>query len=193
MNERVLARVLRVSRTPVREALRQLTLEGFLTGVARQGLIVTDLSVKDIEEIYTMRAALEGAAARMSAQTISPSELIIIEDICVQMAAAVEQDDVERFLALNRRFHEFLCSTARNRRLTDQVLLLYDAVHPICRVSFADRTRMRRSLQEHEALVAAIRRRDPDEAERLAREHMTQSMLIQMKLHHTQQVDLVAQ
>ena len=193
MNERVLAQALGVSRTPVRDALRQLTTEGFLTGVPRQGLIVTDLSLKDIEEIYTMRAALEGAAARMSAQTISPSELVIIEDVCAQMAAAVEKDDVERLLALNRRFHEFLCSTARNRRLTEQVLRLYDAVRPICLTSLADRARARESLQEHEALVAAIRRRDPDEAERLAREHMTQSMLVQMKLHQMQRLDLVTQ
>lgn len=191
MNERVLAHALGVSRTPVREALQQLTMEGFLTGIPRQGLIVTDLSLKDIEEIYMMRAALEGAAARMSAQTISPSELIILEDICAQMSVAVEQDDVERFLALNARFHEFLCSTARNRRLTEQVLRLYDAVRPICRTSLADPARARKSLQEHEALVAAIRRRDADEAERLAREHMTQAMLVQMKLHQMQRMDLV--
>jgi DNA-binding GntR family transcriptional regulator len=191
MNERALAQAMRVSRTPVRDALRQLTAEGFLTAAPRQGLAVTDLSLKDIEEIYTMRAALEGAAARLSAQTISPSEMVIIEDVCVQMAAAVEQDDVERLLVLNRRFHEFLCGTARNRRLTEQVLRLYDAVRPICRTSFADRARARESLREHEALVAAIRRRDPDEAERLARDHMTQSMLVQMKLHQMQQLDLV--
>jgi DNA-binding GntR family transcriptional regulator len=191
MNERMLAQALRVSRTPVRDALRQLTIEGFLTGVPRQGLIVTDLSLKDIEEIYTMRAALEGAAARMSARTISPSELVMLEDVCAQMAAAGEQGDVERLLVLNGRFHESLCNAARNRRLTEQVLRLYDAVRPICRTVFADRARVRKSLQEHEALVAAIRGRDPDEAERLAREHMTQSMLTQMKLHQTQRLDLV--
>ena len=191
MNERALAQVLRVSRTPVRDALRQLTIEGFLTGIPRQGLIVTDLNLKDIEEIYTMRAALEGAAARMSAQTISPSELVLIEDVCAQMATAVAHNDVERFSALNRRFHEILCSTARNRRLTEQVLRLYDAVRPICLAVFADRARAHKSLQEHEALVAAIGRRDPDEAERLAREHMTQSMLIQMRLHQLKHLDLV--
>ncbi len=190
-NERALAETLQVSRTPVREALRQLTVEGFLTNVPRQGLVVTDLSLKDIEEIYMMRAALEGAAARVSAQMISPSELVILENVCAQMAEATEQNDIERFLALNGRFHEFLCGTARNKRLTEQVLRLYDAVRPICRDSLAEPARARRSLQEHEALVAAIRRRDPDEAERLAREHMTQAMLVRMQLHQTQRLDLV--
>src|SRR5579884_2415902 len=103
-NERALAETLQVSRTPVREALRQLTVEGFLTNVPRQGLVVTDLSLKDIEEIYMMRAALEGAAARVSAQMISPSELVILENVCAQMAEATEQNDIERFLALNGRF-----------------------------------------------------------------------------------------
>ena len=191
MNERALAEALGVSRTPVRDALRQLTVEGFLTAIPRQGLLVTDLSLKDIEEIYVMRAALEGAAARMSARTISASELVILEDVCAQMAAATEQNDVERLLALNGRFHEFLCSTARNKRLTEQVLRLYDAVRPICRTSLADPARARQSLQEHEALVAAIRRRDPDDAERLARDHMTQAMLVRMKLHQMQRMDLV--
>ena len=191
MNERALAEALGVSRTPVRDALRQLTVEGCLTAIPRQRLLVTDLSLKDIEEIYVMRAALEGAAARMSARTISPSELVILEDVCAQMAAATEQNDVERLLALNGRFHEFLCSTARNKRLTEQVLRLYDAVRPICRTSLADPARARQSLQEHEALVAAIRRRDPDDAERLARDHMTQAMLVRMKLHQMQRMDLV--
>ena len=191
MNERALAEALGVSRTPVRDALRQLTVEGCLTAIPRQRLLVTDLSLKDIEEIYVMRAALEGAAARMSARTISTSELVILEDVCAQMAAATEQNDVERLLALNGRFHEFLCSTARNKRLTEQVLRLYDAVRPICRTSLADPARARQSLQEHEALVAAIRRRDPDDSERLARDHMTQAMLVRMKLHKMQRMDLV--
>jgi len=191
VNERALAETLQVSRTPVREALQRLVGEGFLTAIPRQGWVVADLSLKDIEEIYTMRGALEGAAARLSAQMISPSELVVLEDVCVQMEAATEQNDVDRQLALNGQFHEFLCSTARNRRLTEQVTRLYDSVRPLCRTSLADPARARDALREHRALVAAIRRRDPDEAERIAREHMTQAMLVRLKAHRTRRAELV--
>jgi DNA-binding GntR family transcriptional regulator len=192
MNERVLAEALAVSRTPVREALQRLTGEGFLTVVPRQGLTVTDLSLKDIEEIYVMRAALEGVAARLSAQTISPSELVVLEDLCAQMAAATEKGEVERLRALNAQFHELLCGTARNRRLTDLVARLYDSVQRLRQTTLADPDRAREALREHEALLAAIRRRDPDEAERIARDHMTHAMLVRMKLYQMQQAELAA-
>jgi DNA-binding GntR family transcriptional regulator len=169
--DRVLAQMLGVSRTPVREALQRLAAEGFVENVPRLGLVVAEITPQDIEDIYVIRIALEGVAARLAAERASASEVEAMAALNEQIASATARGDLEAMTALNRRFHETIYRAGRNARLTQLLMTFHDAVQRFRRSTLSVPERARETIEEHRRLVEAIRSRNAAEAERLARLH----------------------
>jgi DNA-binding GntR family transcriptional regulator len=117
LQDRVLAEALQVSRTPVREAIQRLENEGFVETVPRQGMVVAVMTPQDIEDIYVIRIALEGVAARLAAQRASAAEVELLVRLNDQYADAIRRGDLQAVTALNREFHEALYRATRNSRL----------------------------------------------------------------------------
>ena len=114
-----LADELGVSRTPIREAIRKLELEGFVVMVPRRGTYVADISLKDIAQVFEIRSALEELAAGLAAERITPDELEYLERILVEINEYIDNDEFDKIVDADVRFHDVLYHASRNQRLVD--------------------------------------------------------------------------
>lgn len=167
-----LAEELGVSRTPVREALRKLELEGFIVMVPRKGAYVADLSFKDIADVFEIRAALEALAAGLAAERITDEELEEMERLLVEKAEAIAANDMEKLVAVDTRFHDTLYRASRNERLYNIISNLREQIQRFRTTSLAYPGRMKQSLEEHRGIVEALQARDVQLARNLAQEHI---------------------
>ncbi len=166
-----IAEELGVSRTPVREAIRKLELEGFLVMVARKGAYVADISVKDITDIFEVRAALEGLAAGLAAERITEEELEQLERALVQTSEATT-GDLNTVVQSDTSFHELIYRASRNHRLQQIVIHLQEQIQRFRAVSLSQPGRTSVFIEEHRKIVEAISERNSELASLLAREHI---------------------
>lgn len=161
---------LHVSRTPVREALRKLEVEGMLAMEPRAGLVVTSLTRQAMMELYVMREVLEGTAARLCARHASDLELMELEALVKREATST--GDSEALVKLNRLFHDAVHRGAHNRYLEKSLAAVNDSMWLLGKSQMLLPERAKSAKAEHAALFAAIRKRDPEAAEKLARRHV---------------------
>lgn len=160
---------LKVSRTPVRDAIRRLEGEGMLEHEPRNGLVVARLDRQAVMELYVMRETLEGTAARLCARHASDMEVQDLVDL-VERERQI-QGDFDSLPPHNRRFHEAIHRGAHNRYLEKSLVAINDLGllgSPLMSLPH----RAQAAVTEHAELVAAIQRRDPDAAEAAARNHV---------------------
>ncbi|SMB89442.1 transcriptional regulator, GntR family [Thermanaeromonas toyohensis ToBE] len=167
-----LAEEMGVSRTPVREAIRKLELEGFVVMIPRKGAYVADISTKDIADVFEIRAALEALAAALACERITEEELEELERLLVRVAECVEKNDLETLIQVDTQFHDVLYRASRNDRLVQIINNLREQIQRFRTTSLATPGRMRETLEEHKALVEAIAARNVELAQRLAQEHI---------------------
>jgi DNA-binding GntR family transcriptional regulator len=173
LREEEIARVLGVSRTPVREALQRLQQRGLLTIGVGRGLIVAQLTKQQVFELYAMREILEGSAARFAAQHAHPAEIELLYRLQAELAKA--DDDAVALIKLNRRFHGAIYEAAHNEYLLKALDTLHDSLALLHSTTFRMPNRRADSDEEHRLIVAAIEHRDPAAAEGAAREHIRQA------------------
>lgn len=167
-----LAEELGVSRTPVREALRKLELEGFIVMIPRKGAYVSDLTMKDIADVFEIRAALEGLAAALAAERITEEELEEMERLLVEKGEAINQNDIDKLVEVDTKFHETMYKASRNERLTGIISNLREQIQRFRLTSLSVPGRKNDSLVEHRGIVEAIQARDIQLAKQLAQEHI---------------------
>jgi len=167
-----MAEELGVSRTPIREALRKLELEGFIVMVPRKGAYVSDLSFKDIADVFEIRAALEGLAAGLAAERITEEELERMERLLVEKQEAITQDDIGKLVDVDTKFHELMYQASRNVRLGSIISNLREQIQRFRLTSLSYPGRNKLSLEEHKKIVEAIQARDYQLARQLATEHI---------------------
>ena len=172
LTETELARSLGISRTPVREAIRQLESDGLVTHVPRVGAAIRTLDYAEITELYAMRTVLEGTAARFAARAASLVEIEELEEISSAMAKA--PGGAEAYVQ-NRHFHEGLLNAARNRFLVKSVEAVNTTLLILGPSTLYEEARAEEALAEHEAIMTALRARDEDSAERAMRQHIDQA------------------
>lgn len=167
-----LAEELGVSRTPIREALRKLELEGFIVMVPRKGAYVADISFKDIADVFEIRTALEGLAASLAAERITDEELEEMERLLVEKAEAITRQDFNLLVAVDTKFHETIYTASRNQRLSTIINNLREQIQRYRATSLSFPGRMQQSLQEHRSIVEAIQSRDSQVARQVVQEHI---------------------
>lgn len=171
-NERLieaeLAERLSVSRTPVRESIQRLAADGLVES-RRRAWVVREQSAQEIREIYEVRAALEGYAARLAAERATDDTLKDIAAIHSDNVRALEQSTREHMVQHNDEFHDAIIAAAGNTRLAEQIRRSreYYVVHRIS--GFLNDQDVRASLAGHQELIEALLARDPDKAESIAR------------------------
>lgn len=170
LTETEIAERLKISRTPVREAIRRLEAEGLVNHMPRAGAAVRRLSYPEIMELYEMRVVLEGTAARLAARSASEVEIEELAAINAEMAAA--SGDGAALSRLNRQFHTRLIDAARNRFLVRSVNTVQTTLLIIGPSTLEEAARAREATAEHQGVVDALARRDGDAAEALMRRHM---------------------
>lgn len=167
------AKILGVSRTPLREAFLQLESEGFLKVNPRKGALVTETSLKDADETYLIKGALESIAARLAAKHISSRQLDEITDINKKMEAIAnsEEKDYKTFLELNSKFHLNICESSGNEKLIKSIQLLRNQTLRYNYIFLSLLSHLHESVAEHYEIINALRKKNSAEAERLVNNH----------------------
>jgi DNA-binding GntR family transcriptional regulator len=155
-----------ISRTPIREAFRQLESEGFITVIPRKGAVVASLSAKDISDFYDLKTVLEGYAARCAAKTLTEKDIAKMESVNRQMEAAATKNDLRRVLNLHNEFHDIFLKSCGNEKLHTIVQNLVRQFQRF-RLILAIRGRMDGSIKQHWEIIEAFRKRDARMAESL--------------------------
>ena len=161
---------LKVSRTPVRDAIRRLEAEGMLEHAPRHGLVVARLDRQAVMELYVMRETLEAMAARLCARHASDMEVLDLAEL-IERERQI-QGDPEAVARHNGRFHAAIHRGAHNRYLEKSLAAVNDSMWLLGRPLMLLPHRAQAALDEHARIVEAIQRRDPDAAEEAARRHV---------------------
>lgn len=161
------------SRTPVREALVQLVKDG-LAVRSRQGLMVREFTLSEVREIYEVRAALEGYAARLAAERATPEALAELELTLDHHAETSRGDTVDRAMVVqsNAAFHDAVLATAGNRRLNTLAKANRAYFFNTEAAAVTSDETLRVALEEHQQLYDAIRNGEADQAEAIVRAHV---------------------
>lgn len=167
-----LAEELGVSRTPVREAIRKLELEGLVLMIPRKGAYVSEISMKDIADVFEIRRALEGLAARLAAERATEQEIERLERALVKIAEIAQAEDLDGAVALDTDFHEELMAASHNPRLSQLVSNLREQIQRFRLTSLSHPGRVKLAVEEHRKIVDAIASHDADLAQNLAYEHI---------------------
>jgi DNA-binding GntR family transcriptional regulator len=177
LSEIALAEAFGVSRTPVREALKQLQTEGLVEIRPRVGTFVTAPSRREINELFEMKGLLEGAAARLLAQRGAVPELELLKQNLQNADRAVATDSRDGYAALVHEFHDLIIQGADNAKLHGHYRILMNqlAYQRLVKTSLAQPGRPVQSDSEHHHVVDLIEAKDGDAAERVMRDHVRAS------------------
>lgn len=168
-----------MSRTPIREALQRLETQAMLTRTGRS-LIVATLDHNQLADLYVVRAELEGLAARLAAQHATHEEVRVLDGMVETDMGLV--DDPGKLSRANRRFHKQIHLASHNRYLIDQLELVHRSMALLATTSLAADGRGVQALEEHRAIVAAIRGGDGDQAADALKRHLSFAFETRLKL-----------
>ena len=172
LQEPALSEQLGVSRGPIREAIGRLAAEGLVTVRPRRGAVVTALSKEEFVEAYQGREALEAFAVRLAVPRLDEDGLAELVALADEMEGLAERGDVDGFFEANAGFHVALVEASGNRQLADMYRKLTGQMGRYRRVSLGLRGSLRRSVDEHRAILRAIARKDAERAAKLLDEHI---------------------
>ena len=160
-----------VSRMPIRDALKQLEVEGLVRIEPRRGAIVTPISSEDINEIYELRALLEGEAVVQSMPNLTEEDLQELEHLYRKMTALKNSEkDMEEYTKLNKKFHEVLLSGCKWRRIQQMIDTLWKGIPQYTPSLIFDD--LQEKHEEHRAMIDFIKRKDAEQLRKMMRKHI---------------------
>lgn len=172
LREVAIGEELGVSRTPVREALRQLELEGLVQIIPNRGAFVTGIQANDVHDIYMIRARLEGLCARWACQKITREQMASMEENVYLSEFHVQKENMEQMVELDNSFHEILYASCDSKMLEHLLIDYHQYVFRIRKATLSTIERAKASTAEHRGIMEAIKAGDEDLAEKCASEHM---------------------
>ncbi len=167
-----LAEELDVSRTPVREALKQLELEDLVVSIPNRGVMVQGMSSHDIDDIFTIRHLLEGQAAYWAAERIDQDSLSRLTEIIELMEMYTRKNDASNLARMDTEFHNVIFLACNSRVLRHILAQLHQNTRQVRRTSLTAPERPGQSLSEHRKIFEAIERQDPQSAKLAMEAHV---------------------
>src|SRR6476646_1874513 len=172
LDEQHLADRFGASRTPVREALRQLAVTGLVEIRPRRGVIVTQTTPERIMEMFETSAEVEATCVRIATYRITPIERGKLIEMHDASEALVKRGDIDGYDKFNREFHEVIYGATHNAFMAEQALAIRNRLKAFRRTQLRHSNRLARSREEHDAIMTAIAQGDGEEASRRMRAHM---------------------
>ena len=161
-----------VSRTPVREAFRQLELEGLLQIIPNKGAYVTGITEQDVKDIYMIRSQLEGLCARWATEHITDAQMTEMEENVYLAEFHAQKGQLEQLAELDNRFHEIMYEACASKILEHLLKDLHQYVLRVRKKTLAKADRGLKSNEEHKKIMEAMKAGEGDLAETLANQHM---------------------
>lgn len=186
IEERVLADAMGVSRTPLREAIGQLSNDGIIEYRPYRGNFVRSFSASQVNDLYQVRQALESLAVRLAIPKMTQEHIEEIRLLLDDMQAALAQDDIEAYSEADHQFHEIIVEITRNETLQDALKRLSAQIQIMRNIANRDPEVLRRTSIERPRILAALEARDADSAAALMEAHIDgvrQSVVAQVKLY----------
>ena len=171
LDERRLSEELGVSRTPVREAMTLLEQEGFVRTRPRRGIFVVRKTKREIVEMITVMAALESMAARLAAERASDADIADLRRMMDAFGSGNDGERLAEYSDANIAFHQAIIRMSDCTLLADMTENLFIHMRAIRKITIHQENRAARSVTDHFRIIEALEQRDPDLADRLAREH----------------------
>jgi DNA-binding GntR family transcriptional regulator len=172
LNELKLSEEMGVSRTPIREAFRQLELEGLVVYTPNRGVVVRGFSKEDIRDIYQIRLMIEGMTARRAAENITQEYLKELEETLELEKFYTDKEDAAQIAALDSRFHEAIYQASGSRLLIKTLKAFHHYVKHVRNISLSNPDRARKTYEEHKAIYEAMLGGDRELAEILTEQHI---------------------
>ncbi len=180
LREADIAEWLRISRTPVREAFHRIVSEGLLVNGPWNGVMLAELGAGQLEQLYAVRAALEGTAAGLAAEHATKAEIDLLFKIAAKEARAKGRPD--QLVIINGDLHQALYKAAHNPYLLQSLNTVVDALGLLRHSTFVLPGSIESAHQDHLRIIRAVRERKPREAEQSARDHVRHSLALRLKL-----------
>jgi len=188
LSEGKIAKQLGVSRTPIRETLKQLAAEGFVKMNPNQAVVVSNASLEDVQEVLQIRGVLEGLAARLATKIVNEEEIKELEKYQKQMEYYTNKDDALAFSEMDAEFHELILNICGNNRLIRIRKNLSEQAHRYRIRSLSVPGRLKYSLKEHQEIIEALKRKDAEQADRLSQKHI-ENVLANILAHKEKEED----
>jgi len=185
LKEVAIGEELGVSRTPVREAFRQLELEGLIKIIPNKGAYVTGITEKDVKDIYMIRSLLEGLCAKLATEYITKEQLEEMEENIYLAKFHADKGHLDQLAELDNRFHDILYEACNSKMLEHQLKDFHQYVLRVRKKTLSSANRGPKSNEEHEGILEAIKAHDAQLAEQLANRHMINAYenMVQNGLH----------
>lgn len=167
-----LAEKMGVSRTPVREAIRKLELEGLVNMIPRKGAHVAELSVKNIMDVLEVRSSLDGLATSLAAERMRDEDLKDLKHVLSQFANYVEKGNLQGSIKKDVEFHDIIYSSSRNDKLIQIVNNLREQVQRFRVIYMKDFGSTKDIVKEHIEIIEAIESKDAELAKKVAEKHI---------------------
>lgn len=187
--EKEYADKMKISRTPIREALRKLETEGFVEYIPRKGVVVKGFTIKDIIEIYAIRKSLESLAMGYVIENIRDQELERLKGLVKKMGEADKECDIEGVFGICQEFNEVLLNASRMPRLTGMINTLHEYLERFRRITMAKASRRTDAIREHNEILQAVIDKDVKKAEKLVWNHLEASQRIFLENFDTKNIE----
>ncbi|MCK4418532.1 GntR family transcriptional regulator [Candidatus Aerophobetes bacterium] len=177
VNEYQIAKLLNISRPPIREAFRLLAAEGLITLVPRKGAFVLELSIREVKEIYEMKSMMESFAIRLAIHTVEEKKISEIDSVLNLMEKSIKENNFKKIQKLNIEFHRKIIEMSKNQKLIHFYESIILPIRKYQRLGLSAPSSWEVSLGEHRDIVKAIRSKNIELAEKLTREHTMRATL----------------
>jgi len=186
--EAKLAEQMGISRTPIREALRELAAKGFVKMIPNQGIVVSSDSIEDIQEVMQIRGVLEGLAAHLAATKITEEEISKLENFLKQMEKITKERDNHAFGEVDAKFHNVIVNISGNQRLIQIRKNITEQAHRYRIKLLKFSGILNYSTQDHWKIVEALKKKDSKKADRLSQKHI-ENVLANILAHKNEEKD----
>ncbi|OGQ83491.1 MAG: hypothetical protein A3F90_03075 [Deltaproteobacteria bacterium RIFCSPLOWO2_12_FULL_60_19] len=184
LSEEQLTASLKVSRVPLREALRRLEAEGYVTFLPNEGVAVSKPTLEEVEEYYSIASVLEGLAARLAVERAQPEEILRLRELHQLLKEAYKAKETERYFEANSRFHRYIAELAGNQRLYRLIDQMRQEIRKTKILALQLPQRLDYSMREHDQIMDAFLKKNAELAEAVVIKHLQNQMAaIEKALH----------
>ena len=184
LSEPQLTTSLKVSPVPLREALRRLEAEGYVTFLPNEDVIVSKPTLEEVQDYYSIASVLEGLAARLAVERARPEEVARLRELHQLLREAYKEKDPERYFDANSRFHRFIAELAGNERLYRLIDQMRQEIRKTRILALHVPQRLDYSMREHDQIMDAFLKKNPELAEATVTKHLQSHMEALKKALH---------